>query len=74
MAAHLCLGTVRIEHPHLRDSIFRGADQYQAVRTDSEMPVRNLPCQLGRVGRWSLIEAIDVHIIVACPMHFNESH
>ncbi len=74
VAAHFRFRSVGVEHPHPRIGNFRGADQNQSVAADTEMPIGNLARQSGRVVGHFLLEAIDIHIVVAQALHLGEPH
>jgi hypothetical protein len=74
IATHLPFAAIRIEHAHASVSPFRGADEDQAIRTNTEVPVANLDRQLIRINFQWLSDAVDVHIIVADAVHLGELH
>jgi hypothetical protein len=73
VAAHLGLGTVGVEHAHLRIRNVGRADQNQTVRADAEVTITDPDSQFGRIYN-CLAEAVDVHIVIAQPVHFGKFH
>jgi len=73
VAAHLGLGAVGVEHPHFYIRRLRRANQNQTVRADPKMAIAHPHRQPAGVFN-SLLEAIDINIIIAQPLHFNKFH
>ena len=74
VAAHLGLGAVGVEHPHPGVGQLRLADEDEPVGADAEVPIADGAGECRQVGGHGVADAIDVHVIVADPVHLGEPH
>jgi hypothetical protein len=68
------LATQRIPLPHANVGQGRGTDQNKPVAADAEVAVADDPGQPRRIGRHRLADTIDVDIVIAGALHFDEPH
>src|SRR5262249_54438085 len=74
VAAHLRLAAVGVEHPHARIGPLRGTDKDEAIRADATMSIADDLAQLGGMLWRRVMDAIDVDVVVAQPVHLPEFH
>ena len=74
VSAHLCFASIRVEHLHPGVSFGAGVDQDESVATDPEVPIGNIPGDLGEILGNLFAKTIDINVVVARALHLYESH